>query len=74
MFLAGLHEGQHETRARGNTKGVVGTGKPASSPSLDKQAMTCNRIFAIPKIKVKSLSKECWYWLWYLQNITILYQ
>lgn len=44
MFLAGLHEGQHETRARGNTKGVVGTGKPAVPP-LDKQALTCNRIF-----------------------------
>lgn len=57
MFLAGLHEGQHETRARWNTKGVVRTGKPAVPP-LDKQALTCNRIFAIPKIKVKSFSKE----------------
>lgn len=57
MFLAVLHEGQHETRARGNTKGVVRTGKPAVPP-LDKQALTCNRIFAISKIMVKSFSKK----------------
>lgn len=75
MFLAVLHEGQHETRARGNTKGVVRTGKPVVPP-LDKQALTCNRIFAISKIMVKSFSKkkkkECWYWLWNVQNITRL--
>lgn len=43
MFQAGFHEGQHEIRARWNTKGVVGTGKPAVPP-LDKQALTCNNL------------------------------